>query len=67
MYFFLVPTVVTIATILTEIMLNVYRRSRPEVKPSGHWAATLWGLIVVISVYLMNIGIGIKVAKYLFG
>lgn len=68
MHLFLGPTAIAITIILTEILLKVYRECSPDTPHLRHgWVDTTFGLVVVICSYLMSLGIGIKVANYLFG
>lgn len=68
MYLFLVPTAITVAIILTTVLLKVYRECAPDLSNARpHWADNALGFTVLVCSLLASLGIGIKIANYLFG
>ena len=65
MFIFLAPTVAAITILLTVILLKVYRECSPDTSQLRHsWMDTAF---VAVCSFLMSLGIGIKLANYLFG
>lgn len=68
MFIFLAPTAIVVTIILTAALLKVYRECMPNIsdaKPS--WLGDILGFVVLITSLVMSLGVGIKVANYLFG
>lgn len=62
------PAVLCFTIILTTILLKVYRECTPDLsdaKPS--WVENWLAVFTVASCLVTSLGIGIKLANYLFG